>query len=432
MSMITRLIRSTRPPLFLALAGVVVFTACGGTAGDSNAPVDVSFDDTPRFLMESTVRIGDLDDPDLGFSRIGSVAVAPDGRVFVVEGQDLELRVFDPEGTLIGRMGRRGEGPGEFEGSPRIGLVGDTVWAYEGFVDRLTLYRTDGTLIHTRRMDVQTIPIGNGVGTIMPAGVDSEGRLVGALSGVRYSRDAETSDARPDSVARWAYDWVGAPIEVVGWDPGINPRISPPPGYESDFRMVEVDGRRVSVPPPPSALPSWSHTGNGVFILEAAAATAADQGRFTVTHVNLQLDTIYQVEFDYAPQLWTAAALDSIAESSAKSGGGFRMAGAQPTVPENWEAIAARLREEMRFPEFRVAVDWLFPAEDGRAWIRASMSPEAGTRRWIRLSPNGQIEGDLLLPESAQPRWANGDDLWVSETDDLGVPWLVRYRLSLE
>lgn len=185
-------------------------------------------------------------------------------------------------------------------------------------------------------------------------------------------------------------------------------------------------------PPPPSSLPSWSQTGDGVFILEAASPTAADQGTFTVTHVNLQLDTIYRVELDYTPEPWTPGALDSIAESTAKSGGGFRMAGAAPTVPENWEAIAARLREEMRFPEFRAPVDWLFPAEDGRAWIRAATSPEAGTRRWLRLSPDGRIEGALFLPESAQPSWADGNDLWVSESDELGIPWLVRYTVSLE
>lgn len=424
--------RSIRPLVLLALAGVVATAACANGSGDAEARAQGSFDDAPRFVAEPGLRIGNVDDPDLGFSRVGGVAVAPDGRVFVVEGQDLEVRVFDPEGTLIGRMGRRGEGPGEFGNSPRIGLVGDTLWAYEAFADRLSLFRTDGTLIHTRRMEIETIPIGNGIGTIMPAGVDGAGRLVGALSGVRYQPDAETSDARPDSVPRWAYDWEGAPVEIVGWDPGISPRISPPPGYESDFRNVEVDGRRYSVPPPPSSLPLWSQTGDGVFILEAPTAVAADRGRFTVTHVSVRLDTIYRSEFDYTPEPWTSDALDAIAESRAKSGSAFVLNGPQPDAPDNWERIAARLREEMRFPEFRSPVDWLYPTEDGRVWVRASISPEPGTRRWLRLSTDGRIEGDLLLPESAQPRWSDGDDLWVSESDEFGIPWLVWYRLSLE
>ena len=413
-----------------AILLTLVLAGCAGGAGEPGADTEVGFDDAPRFASAPVLRIGDADDPDLGFSRVGSVAVSPDGRVFVVESQDLEIRVFDSTGQLIGRMGRRGEGPGEFENPPQIGLVGDTVWAYEAFIDRLTLFRTDGTLIHTRRMEIVTIPIGNGSGTIMPAGVDGSGRLVGALRGVRFSPDAETSDARPDSVARWAYDWEGAPTEVVGWDPGINPRISAPPGYESDFRIVEVDGRRLTVPQPPSPLPSWSHTGDGVVILEAPAAEVAAGAVFTVTRVTLELDTIYRSEFAYTPEPWTSAALDSIAESRAKTGGAFALNGPGPTVPDNWQRIAARFREEMSFPDFRPPVEWLFPAEDGRVWIRATSSPESGTRRWIRISAEGRIEGDLLLPESAQPRWAEGDDLWISETDELGIPWLVKYRVG--
>jgi hypothetical protein len=35
------------------------------------------------------------------------------------------------------------------------------------------------------------------------------------------------------------------------------------------------------------------------------------------------------------------------------------------------------------------------------------------------------------LPWRAHPRWAEGDQVWVEETDDLDVPWLVHYRLGV-
>ena len=48
------------------------------------------------------LRIGSVEDPDVGFSNIGGVAVAEDGRVYVIEAQDRQIRIYGANGTRLG------------------------------------------------------------------------------------------------------------------------------------------------------------------------------------------------------------------------------------------------------------------------------------------------------------------------------------------
>jgi hypothetical protein len=69
--------------------------ACN-TAGSASDGSDV--DALPAYVLEEELRIGDVDDPDLGFSQIGPVDVDRDGSVYVVERTDMQIRVFDEKG----------------------------------------------------------------------------------------------------------------------------------------------------------------------------------------------------------------------------------------------------------------------------------------------------------------------------------------------
>jgi hypothetical protein len=72
---------------------------------------------------------------------------------------DRQIRVYDEAGTLLRRIGGAGEGPGEFGGSPSFGVVGDTVWAYDGRLERITLFDRRGNLLSTGRVVSLRIPL---------------------------------------------------------------------------------------------------------------------------------------------------------------------------------------------------------------------------------------------------------------------------------
>jgi hypothetical protein len=71
---------------------------------------------TPRrFVAEEDLRIGSLDaDRPYVFGGIAGIATDKQGRMFVAESQEAEIRVFDRQGKHLFSFGRRGAGPGEF------------------------------------------------------------------------------------------------------------------------------------------------------------------------------------------------------------------------------------------------------------------------------------------------------------------------------
>ena len=69
--------------------------------------------DTARLVPE--VSIGMFDGPEeYTFGRVYSLAMGPDGTIYVVDRQVPALRVYNPDGTYRTTFGRHGGGPGEY------------------------------------------------------------------------------------------------------------------------------------------------------------------------------------------------------------------------------------------------------------------------------------------------------------------------------
>ncbi|HEX7050811.1 MAG TPA: 6-bladed beta-propeller [Longimicrobiales bacterium] len=80
-----------------------------------------------------------------------SVQVAADGRIYVVYNTDrTSIRVYAPDGSYTGRIGREGEGPGEFRWIRYIRVDGDVIHAFDWHQLRMTdIDRRTGAVIRT-------------------------------------------------------------------------------------------------------------------------------------------------------------------------------------------------------------------------------------------------------------------------------------------
>ncbi|HEY8062044.1 MAG TPA: hypothetical protein VID74_04560 [Gemmatimonadales bacterium] len=94
--------------------------------------------------------IGLVDGPaDQELAGVSGARRLRDGRVVIANGKPLELRVYDAHGTFLRRIGRTGDGPGEFRG--RLDLLpagGDSLLVYDQVTQRLSLFGPDGKLWH--------------------------------------------------------------------------------------------------------------------------------------------------------------------------------------------------------------------------------------------------------------------------------------------
>ncbi len=81
-----------------------------------------------RSLLEARTVLalgGDNDGGAEMFAAIADVEVAPDGEIFVLDDQYQEVRIFDPRGGFVGKIGGIGDGPLEFRYANGIVLLPD-------------------------------------------------------------------------------------------------------------------------------------------------------------------------------------------------------------------------------------------------------------------------------------------------------------------
>jgi hypothetical protein len=76
-----------------------------------------------------------------------AVSVDPDDNVFFSDALDCSIKKFGPDGVLLNKAGRKGQGPGEFEKPAGVAVIGDHVYAWDLYgralqvFDRNLVYR---------------------------------------------------------------------------------------------------------------------------------------------------------------------------------------------------------------------------------------------------------------------------------------------------
>jgi len=392
-------------------------------------------DALPQLVAQAGQRIGDFDDPSVGFSRVGGVDVDRDGNVYVGEAMVPEIRVYGTDGGLLRRIGRRGAGPGEFEGMPRFGVVGDTVWALTYGPDRITLFDREGTLLSARRADAVVVPLPEAYAYVEPWTMRPDGLFAGNLMRIAFSHNSQGTGVEPtDSipVPFVLFAATGAVLDTLGWAPRPPPRMwHPPEPGERQPKFIDVGGRRRVVPAPRPALPWWLPLADGYVLVDAPQATSPEDGTITVTRFGLSGDTVYARALHYRPIRYTSADLDSIAAWGARGEGRGMLPFYTPgaPVPDDWEVIAHRLRDMMDFPEFKAPLEYPWLAQDGSVWLRLP-GEDVNSVRWVVLDPEGTPRGELELPANVSIQWSRGDAFWAVQPDESDVPWVVRFEIG--
>ena len=137
-----------KSPLIAVLLGAAC-TGVGGSdsAGDGFAPNRIVEPVGPeqRLSLVEELRIGRLtggDEAEL-LDVIKGVEIGPGGDIYVLDAD--EVKVFPPAGEFLRSWGRRGEGPGDFDGTLGLALARDTVAVTGG--ERVQFFDLGGRLL---------------------------------------------------------------------------------------------------------------------------------------------------------------------------------------------------------------------------------------------------------------------------------------------
>ena len=94
------------------------------------------------------------------FSRINDIEVDEDGLIYLIDGADSTIRVFDKDGDFLRTIGRKGQGPGEFERPFHIQVTADNelyVVDYSGA--RAVYFSLNGDFLRQASLPRPILPI---------------------------------------------------------------------------------------------------------------------------------------------------------------------------------------------------------------------------------------------------------------------------------
>ena len=144
----------------------------------------------PRYSGKATLTleltIGSRDgSPDYSFNALNEVAIGRDGSMYVRDFQTLPrtaptVRQYDGDGRFVRRIGRSGQGPGEYNAPAGIALLPDgRIAILDASPRRINLYSSTGEFVAAWRLPLYTMTAGSG-GKL---GVDTAGTLYLHTSG---------------------------------------------------------------------------------------------------------------------------------------------------------------------------------------------------------------------------------------------------------
>ena len=127
--------RSSRFSLVVTCVSCAVLSACGDSATSTEADCAI--------LLNPVVTIGPNSGP-VGPTTASEVAFSK-GLYFVSATFNRgEISVFDSKGDYLRSIGKEGRGPGENMEATKLAILGDTVFVYDGFSQRIQAYHVNG------------------------------------------------------------------------------------------------------------------------------------------------------------------------------------------------------------------------------------------------------------------------------------------------
>lgn len=416
----------------LAVVGTIAFAACGDATGEAvadaaewTATVD-TIGDTIRVhttggqvwpsngRLESKVAIGVLDGaPEYQFGNIRALAVAADGRIYVLDGHGPVIRMYAPDGTYVQDVGREGEGPGEYK-RPDSGLVvlpdGRLALRDPGN-GRISVYDADGEYL-------DSWPVAGSMNTSSPMVITRSGVV---LTPVIKNLGASVTEWQR-GMARYHPDGTVDTVDV------------PDLGFEAPMVSGESENNssQSSVPFSPGQETAYSPLGYFV-------AGISDDYRFKLLRSD---EPILEISMDYVPVPVdpdeAAVRREQLTKNFQDNFPGWRWNG--PPIPD-----------------VKPAYEGLLIGEEGRIWVRVAAPSErymsdaerrAEEERLERpvnpyrspvlfdvFEPSGEYLGRVEAPVGFQtyPRPVlRGRTVWAVVTDELDVARLHRFELVFE
>lgn len=386
---------------------VLPVSACGQP---SSSPDAVG---TPEvWAAEPDLRVGSVQGDD-ALTWFRSLQISGDGRIYTLHPMEQTVRVFAADGSQLGRIGGEGDGPGEFKNAFGMGWLADTLWVLDGNGYRFNLFNAEGQFLSSF-----TVPFEIGTDMNAPNPPRASALLFdGTVFGAPPAFSSQIADGTLTEYVPMLMNRAGNVTDTL---PGI-------PFGRNQWAISDPDGRQVGgmyTRQPYADGPLWgfARAERAILRLDREASDQTQNASFQLTKLSFAGDTLFSLSFGYEPIPVSQVEADSILDAMTTSlvDRGFR----------GLSALEARTWAEHGFyrPAFRSPIAGMVLGRDGTIWLaEAGLDPT--TKTWLVLNAAGEGIGRVLLPSHLNVAAADRTAVWGSETDDLDVTYLRRFRI---
>lgn len=342
------------------------------------------------------------------------MAVSPRGHILVSQSSEGFIKLFGPDGQSQ-KIGRPGQGPGEFRFPTQLGFVGDSLYAIDHALVRVYRFGPDFKFIRgfTEPFSpvAPTMPYPHFYDftrAVLPGGdLRANARIPGSGS------------ARPS----WAARLDSNAIAIVRISPTGDFRklllLVPPPvkpcSLSALFTHKNGRGDRVTTPIPYCPVPLVTDdqgAAGGVASVEVGVVTRT-AGSYRVRSVDDQGVVKFTRSISYTPVSITKASRDSLASARAA------YEKSREFIPESPNPDPYPTYPPIR----RVLL-----GRDYSVWLEEHSDTPA--HRWLVLDAKGGTVGRVTLPPDVSLKVAELGRAWGITTDADGLQGIVRYRVG--
>jgi hypothetical protein len=359
--------------------------------------------EAPTLRLVRDLRI-DATEQDL--SPITYVAVAPNGTIAVAQNQDGVIRFFDAKGAALGSFGRKGQGPGEFQGVGRLTWIGDTLVVADLQQRRFTLISPDRKLVRSVLwLATVTVPpqpeldaprVRPGIPRLLLADRSQITTASLAEGSAAPNWPGGTKSGTPVVRA----DSAGALQRLITWVPSSDDcSVSFDPGG-GGFGLMRI---------PFCAVPLEDAAMDGSRL--SIAYVEKGKNAYRVEVVRSNGETAFARSYPYQPVSIPASVKDSAKASRIRGAPGMRAAAEKMQLPESYPPLAT-----------------ILGGRDETTWIE--LFSVSGDRLWHVLDASGNQIAHIKVPRNIRIQVASRATIWATETDDDGLQHIVQFRVT--
>ncbi len=346
-----------------------------------------------RLAAEPKVAIGSEEGaPEEQFGFVSDALRMADGSLLVADGQSQDLRVYDAAGRYLRTVGRKGGGPGEYQGlHALVPLRGDSIGAIDVYGMRLSVLAPDGRHVRSVRVrpdDEWAVP--------SVAGVFPDGSPLVAVEHSRRFRNSETM--KRDTARLLRYTAEGAPRDTIAWYAGL--------------QTLTITGPNMAMRSPVAfgALTARGFHGDAVYV--------ADNARAEVRVLGPDGGLRRLFRWAHSPE--------PVSDEEKAIYRERQLAGAEASL----RPAVERMLAEMPWPKRKGAFESLTVDAGGNVWIRAYRSGREETVRWTVFDPEGRLLGELRMPEALRVTEIGPDYVLGVHRDEADVQQVRLYPLE--